>query len=134
MTREIGWRIAQRVLLGLFILAAALNMLDVHAGFLTSHLADLVVPAWMYVVSRGLHAPGGRAPRIQRTLGRSPEVAALSLFVASALTEISQLYWPHGVFRGRFDPLDIVAYGAGLAMCYTADRLWGAEPAGASAV
>lgn len=133
MTRENAWRAAHRVLLGLFILAAALNMLDIHAGFLTSHLADLVVPAWMYVVSRGLHTRSGRSTRIQRTLGRSPEMAAISLFVASALTEISQHYWPQGLFRGRFDPLDVVAYAAGIAVCYAADR-FSAERAELTAV
>ena len=37
----------------------------------------------------------------ERTLGRTPEIADLSLFAASALTEVSQFYWPRGVFSGR---------------------------------
>ena len=41
----------------------------------------------------------------------------------STLTELSQVYWPRGVFAGRFDPLDILAYGCGLAVCYVADKV-----------
>jgi hypothetical protein len=50
-----------------FLMTAALNMLRLRGGFVTNHMADLVVPAWLYV-------------------------AAGSLFVASALTEVSQFY------------------------------------------
>ena len=39
-----------------------------------------------------------------------------------AVTEVSQRYWPHGVFPGRFDVLDVVAYAVGLAACYGAER------------
>jgi hypothetical protein len=115
------------VLFVAFLGTAALNMLRVRGGFLTNHAADLVVPAWLYVVSRGLHSPRGRAALIRRTIGRTPEIAALSLFTASTLTEVSQRYWPHGAFPGRFDPLDILAYGCGLAACYVADRVSGGE-------
>ena len=104
-------------------MSAALNLLHLRAGFLTNHLADLVVPAWLYVAARGLQSDGRRSTFIQRTIGRTPELAAVSLFTASALTELSQRYWPHGIFRGRFDPLDVLAYGVGLTACYVADRL-----------
>lgn len=104
-------------------MSAALNLLHLRAGFLTNHLADLVVPAWLYVAARGLHTTSGRSTFIQRTIGRTPELAAASLFTASALTELSQRYWPQGVFRGRFDAWDVVAYGVGLTACYVADRL-----------
>jgi hypothetical protein len=105
-----------------FLLTAALNMLRVNGGFLTNYAADLVVPAWLYVTSRGLHSPHGRQTLIQRTLGRTPELAAVSLFIASALTEVSQIYWPHGIFSGRFDILDLVAFAVGLLLCYATDR------------
>lgn len=97
-------------------------MLHVRGGFLTNHTADLVVPAWMYVAFRGLHSTGGRQTRIQRTLGRTPELAALSLLLASTLTEVSHFYWPRGLFRGRFDALDILAYAVGLVACYVLDK------------
>lgn len=116
------WKIAHRLLFGGFLLTAALNILHIRAGFLTNHAADLVVPAWLYVVARGLDGKARRVTLMQRTIGRSPEMAALALFVASTATEVSQRFWPHGLFAGRFDLLDILAYGAGLAAVYVAER------------
>jgi hypothetical protein len=116
-----GWFVAYWVLFAAFLGTAALNMLHVRGGFLTNHTADLVVPAWLYVSLRGLHSVHGRRGFLQRTLGRTPELAALSLFVASTLTEIGQFYWPRGIFAGRFDTRDILAYAAGLVVCYVAD-------------
>jgi hypothetical protein len=57
-----------------------------------------------------------------RWLGSTPELAAGSLFVASSLSELSQKTWPGGPFRGTFDPLDLVAFAAGLFVCYAADK------------
>jgi hypothetical protein len=121
------WRVAYYLLLAAFLGTAALNMLGIRGGFFTNHAADLFVPAWLYVASRGLHFPGGRHTFFQRSIGRTPEMAACSLFVASALTELSQVAWPNGMFAGRFDPLDIVAYGFGLAVSYMADKIWGGD-------
>jgi hypothetical protein len=118
------WRVVYYVLLVLFLVTAALNMLHIRGGVLTNHTADLVVPAWLYVAARGLHAPRARKTLVERTIGRTPATAALSLFVASTITEVSQRYWPRGIFSGRFDPLDVVAFGAGLAACYAAEKLW----------
>lgn len=123
MARVRLWRVAYYLLFFAFVATAALNMLRVRGGFLTNHAADLVVPAWLYIAIRGLHEPRGRETLIQRKIGRTPESAALSLFTASTLTEISQFYWPHGVFPGRFDPLDVLAYACGLAACYVGDKL-----------
>ena len=117
-----GWRVAYWVLFVVFLVTAALNMLHVRGGFLTNHTADLVVPAWMYLTFRGLYSRNGRHTLVQRTLGRTPELAAVSLFVASALTEVSQFYWPRGFFSGRFDVLDLLAYAVGLAVCYVVDK------------
>jgi len=115
-----------------FLATAALNMLHVRGGFFTSYAADLVGPAWLYVVVRGLHPPRNRKSVIQQTIGRTPEIAAITLFVASTATEISQRFWPTGIFRGRFDILDVVAFASGLAACYAADKILSArrpEPA-----
>lgn len=116
------WLVAHRALFVVFLVTAALNMLHVRGGFLTNHAADLVAPAWLYVVFRGLYSVRGRHTLLQRTLGRTPERAALSLFIASTLTEITQFYWPRGIFPGRFDAWDIFAYAFGLAACYWADK------------
>jgi hypothetical protein len=98
-------------------------MLHIRGGFFTSYAADLIVPAWLYAALRGLHSSRGRTKFLQRTLGRSPELAAVSLFIASALTEVSQVFWPDGLFSGRFDPLDLLMYASGLAVVYTADKV-----------
>ncbi len=117
-----AWLVAYWTLFIAFLGTAALNMLHVRGGLLTNHAADLVVPAWLYVASRGLHSRNGRQTLMQRTLGQTPERAALVLFLASTLTEISQFYWPRGLFPGRFDALDILAYALGLAICYVMDK------------
>lgn len=116
------WQFAYRVLTALFLLTAVLNMAHVRGGFLTNHLADLACPAWLYVVIRGLVPMSPRARRVYWWVGRSPERAAVLLFLGSTATEVSQLYWPRGLFSGRFDPWDIVAYGAGLLPVYWMDR------------
>jgi hypothetical protein len=67
------WRIVYWALLAAFLLAAALNMLHVRAGFLTNYLADLVVPAWLYVNVRGLIPNPQRSSLLQKTVGRTPE-------------------------------------------------------------
>jgi hypothetical protein len=121
-----GWALAYWMLMTAFIMTAALNLLHVRGGFLTSHLADLTVPALLYVISRGL-VPARRPPlpsrRLMQWIGRTPERAASVFFVASAVSEVSQIYWPRGVFAGRFDPWDLLAYAVGLSVCYTCDRL-----------
>jgi hypothetical protein len=71
----------------IFLGTAALNMLHVRGGFFTNYAADLVGPACLYVVYRGLQPSRSRKSFIQRTFGRTPEIAALSLFVASTLSE-----------------------------------------------
>jgi hypothetical protein len=96
-------------------------MTGTSAGFATNHLADLVGPAWLYIAFRGLAEPGKRT-RIGRVLGATPERAATILFVGSCATEITQIYWPSGIFRGRFDPLDIAAFAIGLVPLYLLDK------------
>jgi len=117
-----GWLVAYWGLWAAFILTAALNMLRVRAGFLTNYAADVVVPALLYVMLRGL-AERPRAPGLlRRWFGLTPERAAFGVFVASAATELSQRYWPRGVFAGRYDVLDIAAFAGGIAVCYVCDR------------
>ena len=105
-----------------FFGAAALNVLHVRAGFFTNHLADVVVPAWLYVIARSLQPGGRRTSFMARTVGRTPARAALSILAASAITEFCQRSWPHGLFPGRFDPYDLVAYGVGIGAVYLAEK------------
>lgn len=117
-----AWLVTYWALFVAFLATAALNMLGLRAGFLTNHAADVVVPAWLYIVFRGLHSSGGRTTRIQHALGSSPELAASSLLVASAVTEFSQRVWPRGLFSGRFDWWDLAAFSIGLAVCFALDK------------
>ena len=116
------WRLVYYLLSAVFIATAALNMLQMRAGFLTNHAADIVVPAWLYIALRG-HAPGGRRGPFARMFGGSPTITALTLFVASTLTEVSQRFWPEGLFRGTFDPLDILAFAGGLSACVLGEHM-----------
>lgn len=116
-----GWRLAYYALLIFWGGCAALVMGKVRAGFLTDYGADLTQPAWLYIVARGLAHPG-RQTYVQRLFGATPERAAAVIWLGSVLTELSQRYWPHGLFPGRFDPLDIGAYSVGVATCYAIDR------------
>lgn len=115
------WRLVSWVLFGAFLVAAVLNMTEIPAGFATNHLADVVGPAWLYIVFRGLAEPEKRT-RLGRFLGATPERAATILFVGSSATEITQIYWPSGLFAGRFDPLDIAAFAIGLLPLYLVDK------------
>ena len=134
MSTRRWWLLVYWILFVAFLGIAALNMLRVRGGFFTNHAADLVVPAWLYIAFRGLVSVHGRTTLIQRTLGRTPETAALSLFVASTLTEVSQRFWPHGILSGRFDPLDLLAYAIGLGACYGAEKWASAKSRGETPV
>lgn len=123
-----GWKVAYTALFIIFIITAALNMLHIRAGFWTSYAADIVVPALLYISFRGL-GPRRRINVLTRCLGNRPEVTALTLFAASALTEVSQFYWPQGIFPGRFDPNDLLAYAGGIGICYTFDKWSSAQTA-----
>lgn len=116
-----GWIYAYWFLTAIFVGTAALNLLHARAGFFTNYLADLAVPAWLYVIMRGL--AGKRTTLFFAPwIGATPERAAIVLFVASAASELSQRWWPRGFFAGHFDPLDIAAYAIGIGICYAFDR------------
>jgi len=121
-TERHAWRIAYYALLAVWTCDAALVMTKVRAGFFTNYAADLALPAWLYIVARNLHEATSRSV-LSRVLGRSPEVAAGALFLASVASEVSQRVWPSGFFAGRFDAFDIVAYAAGIGICYGVDKL-----------
>lgn len=119
------------MLLGAWVGCAALVMKRVRAGFITNYGADLTQPAWLYIAFRDLHG-SGRLRLLHRYVGSTAEVAALSIFVVGAATEVSQRYWPGGFFAGRFDPLDIVAYAVGIGTCYFFDKLYAASEGASS--
>jgi hypothetical protein len=123
-----GWSVAEWGLFACWVTAAIYDMYPNLPGghvlvgsFLTTHLADLTLPAWMYIVLRKHRSQAS----IFRRVARSPEATALLLFLASTLSELSQIWWPNGLFRGAFDPLDLAAYAVGLTVCYIGDKFYG---------
>lgn len=115
------WRWIERILWLAFLAAAVLNMLHFRGGFLTNHLADVVIPALLYVIFSGLS--GRPRPRyLPSVLRRFPSMLALVIFAANSVTEISQYFWPRGLFPGTFDPLDILSFAVGLLPCYLLDK------------
>jgi hypothetical protein len=96
-------------------------MARVNGGFITNYLADLAGPAWMYGALR-LHVT------VLKYLYRpvpSPALAAIFVFLVGTIWEILQAFDLSGtvlaITRGRFDPLDIVAYAASLLVCFLID-------------
>lgn len=119
-----AWRRAYGALWLAFLLTAALNLLQIRAGLLTNHGADLVVPALLYVLTRRYPVASrtGSPLLVRRVFGSTPELAAACIFGGSVATELCQRFWPDGIFPGTYDPLDIVAYGVSVGLCYVADR------------
>ena len=125
--RNVSWRAAFWLLFAVWAAAGILVMQKRRGGWLTSYGDDLALPAWLYIAARNLQ--GGRAGLLQRTIGRTPETAFAAITLACIGTEISQYYWPHGVFRGVFDPLDFAAYAIGAGLPFVAEK-WPARTKG----
>lgn len=87
----------------------------------TSYGADLTQPAWLYITTLSLDNPARRG-LIHRIFGGTPARAAASIFLGSTMTELSQYFWPHGIFAGTFDPFDILAYAVGVGVCFLFDK------------
>ena len=116
-----AWRVAYWLLTAVFIVTAVISIQRIPAGFLSNYAADLSCPAWLYIGLRGLH--GKRPNALGRYFAATPERAALVLFGGSTLTELSQIWWPHGFFSGTYDPYDIVAYAIGVGACYAFEKV-----------
>jgi hypothetical protein len=87
----------------------------VRLGFVTDHGADVVCPALLYATARQ-----GRS--LLRFVGLRPDrpaVIAAGIFGLSVGWEFGQkAHWIPGVY----DPLDIVAYAAGVGVPFIIDR------------
>jgi hypothetical protein len=118
---DFSWRVLWWVLLVVWTASAILGMNRVRAGLITSYGADLSLPAWLYITTRTLDHRN-RKSWLKKMFGASPELAAGVLFLGSALTELSQYYWPKGIFSGVFDIGDLLVYGIGLSACYLLDK------------
>jgi len=119
------WRIAFWILFLAWIVGALLNMNRFKGGFLTNYLADVAFPPWYYIYLRGLWSTSKKTPQVilfGTWFGQTPERAAISIFLVGAISEVITLYWPNGIIRGTFDPMDILVYFSGLLICYVLDK------------
>lgn len=115
------WRVALVILSVLCATAAFLNMTNSRIPFFSTHLADLACPASLYITYR-LNWQRGKNGYLTRTFGRTPEIAAVTFFLGSAVTELLQHPTLGGYFPGTFDPLDLLAFAVGIATCYGLEK------------
>jgi hypothetical protein len=120
---SVWWQTAEWILFGIWIADAIAVMLHIRGGFLTSHAADLALPPWLYIALRRQYRGLAGLPVI-RHIFASALLTGISVFVASCATEVSQYFWPHGVFPGTFDWFDLLCYAIGLGAVVAADLLW----------
>jgi hypothetical protein len=114
-SRQFG-RLLNAYFVAVFVGIGGLQMYGVNAGLLTSYGADLLAPPWLYLMFR----MGRRKIR--------PVPALLVVFLGCLAWELAQLRdfsgTPLAISRGTFDPLDIIAYAAGLLAIFAIDLLW----------
>lgn len=118
---EFRWRVLWWTLLVIWVVCAVLEVTSAGPYLPRAYGADIAIPAWLYISTRSLDNRD-RKRVIRRYLGRTPETAAVLLLLASTGTELSQRFWPNGLFPGHFDWLDIAAFAAGIGLCYALDK------------
>lgn len=106
------WK-AALVTLGTIALASGLVR---SPGFWSSYALDVVGPAWIYILIRGLFSK--RQPAMLAPL-LSPEGALASIVFACSLIEAAQYF---RLYEAHFDPLDFVAYVSLLVPCYVTEK------------
>ena len=101
----------------------ALQMFGVEAGALTSYGADLFAPIALYASFR---SNGTILKWFMKQPLRSA-IAAVVVISGCVAWELCQRYdfrnTPLAITRGRFDPLDIVAYVMGVGIAFAMDEL-----------
>ena len=85
------------------------------AGFWSSYVLDIVGPAWVYILFRGLFR------REPTALSKyfTPEVTVVSFTAICFLIEWAQYLQ---IYEAHFDPLDLLAYVSVLWPVYFIDR------------
>jgi hypothetical protein len=117
------WQTAEWVLFGIWIADAIAVMMHIRGGVLTSHAADLALPPWLYIILRRQYRGLAGLP-MMRHIVSSALLTGISVFFASCATEVSQYFWPQGLFPGTFDWLDLLCYAIGLGSVSAADLRW----------
>ena len=76
------------------VAVAGLALASTEQRRFPEYLADVVLPAWLYIGLRGLDGWRRNRKWSLGPLTRSPETAGVLLFVGATATELSQAYWP----------------------------------------
>ena len=85
-------------------------------GFWSSHLLDIVGPAWIYILVRCQYS--SKTSKFM-SLRFSPEKALLSIFSVCALIETGQYF---KIYDAHFYPYDYLAYASLLLPIYLIDK------------
>ena len=101
-------------MLGLGTIALATGAFPVP-GFWSSYVLDMVGPAWIYILFRGLFRPEPTAFSKYFT----PEITVVSFTAICFLIEGAQYLQ---IYESHFDPLDFLAYVSILWPVYLIDR------------
>jgi hypothetical protein len=111
---------AEEIVFGVLCLVVAfLQSNHIRFGVLTSYGADIACPAYLYLISRRR----GKSP-FTFLRPATPGMAAGCVFALSVAWEIGQKV---RLVPGVYDPLDIVAYGVGVAVPFLIER-WLSDP------
>jgi hypothetical protein len=91
----------------------------IHTGWITNYGNDVFGTAWAWWIARRLC--DRRLPRLR--IGREPrtaELTVLGVFCVGLAYEVGKLLrW----IPGTYDPLNLIPYGATLAVCYFIERV-----------
>ena len=102
------------------LLSCSAALVDVP-GFWSGYLLDIFFPAFLYIHLRGLARREPHYPWLNRL---SPSMI-LGLIIGITYLLESLQFW--GIYKGRFDPLDYLAYVSVLVPCYVLDT-WVTNP------
>ncbi len=118
-SRTRGWSV---VFVVAFVVGLAAES-NPRTGFWGSYVFDIAGPIWAYILVRGLHSSN---PTFLLRRHFTPEGAVAFVIGFCFLLELGQYF---GLYHGRFDPYDLVAFVAGALPCYIADKyLCGPNP------
>lgn len=106
------WKVAV-IMFGLVSLATGAIQIP---GFWSSYVLDIVGPAWVYILIRGLFAK--RQPAMLSLL-LTPTSALSIIVILSFLIEATQYL---KLYEACYDPFDFVAYISLVIPCYGIDR------------
>ncbi len=107
---------------GIFALLGLLQMFKVRGGVITNYGADVIAPIMLYYATRTNKSLFSKIWK----QGFNEKQTFLLIWSLCLAWEISQKFDFSGtilaITRGRFDPMDIMAYTLTLLICYYLDK------------